>query len=907
MRDSATVIFLFTDIAGSTARWERNGKAMGEAVRRHDALMNAAISAHRGRVFKTAGDSFCAAFATVTDAIAAAHAAQRELANEDWSDVNGLDVRMAIHGGSVEERDGDYFGAPLNRVARMLVIGHGGQVLLSSAAADLAQGALPDDVRLSYIGRHRLRDFEAPEHIYQLDGPGLRSEFPALRSLEGTPHNLPIQLTSFVGRDADLERLRESIETTRLLSLAGTGGVGKSRLAQRLAETLLDRFIDGVWLVDLSLAHDRDAVAAETASTLKVRAAKNSVTDAITGAISDQHVLLVLDGCEHVLAASALMADAILRACPNATILATTRQPLDVEGEFVYNVDVLQLDAAVKLFAERARAASSKFSLTADNADAVADICRRLDGIPLALELAAPKAAVLGPKQILARLDERFRLLAHTGGKRLPRQQTLRALIDWSFDLLDEDERTVFRRMSVFAGGCTLEAASAVCGDETLDEWRVFELLSSLVTKSLVVTDAAGDVQRYRMLNSIRDYAREQLDGSGEFEQAASKHARYYAAFANDIYPLVESLEDVRWKDALAPELDNLRAVLQWTLVEGRAPAVALGLLSGLHWPELVTTPQEAIRWFDEAERRANEAPDPATKARVLRHRVRLEWIVGRTNAEAVKNAIATLEAAREAGDPSEIAYGLANLASAIRDSGDLKRADALFAEAFREPGALSTVASSHVLRNWAITNLQADDVEIARQRFTEVARSERPGSEMHASALLNLGELEFAVGNFEAAQAAARRAKEIFEEINAAPLALVFCNLAAYAIALDQLDEARRLLRDAIALLTRSSARWIVDAIEHHALLAALLGDHERAAALMGFSDAQRAAAGSTRQRTERHGYERLQALLATACDERELAANVAAGSRLTVEQAIEHASAITQEVKPAATESGA
>jgi tetratricopeptide (TPR) repeat protein len=284
-----------------------------------------------------------------------------------------------------------------------------------------------------------------------------------------------------------------------------------------------------------------------------------------------------------------------------------------------------------------------------------------------------------------------------------------------------------------------------------------------------------------------------------------------------------------------------------------------------------------------------------------------LEWIVGRPNAEAVKNAIATLEAAREAGDPSEIAYGLANLASAIRDGGDLKRADALFAEAFREPGALSTVASNHVLRNWAITNLQADDVEIARQRFTEVARSERPGSEMHASALLNLGELEFAVGNFEAAQAAARRAKEIFEEINAAPLALVFCNLAAYAIALDQLDEARRLLRDAIALLTRSSARWIVDAIEHHALLAALLGDHERAAALMGFSDAQRAAAGSTRQRTERHGYERLQALLATACDERELAANVAAGSRLTVEQAIEHASAITQEVKPAATESGA
>ncbi len=880
---------------------------MAEAVRRHDALMNSAIAANRGRVFKTAGDSFCAAFATVTDAIAAAHDAQRELASQDWNAVDGLDVRMAIHGGSVEERDGDYFGAPLNRVARMLVIGHGGQVLLSSAAADLAQGALPEGVRVTYLGRHRLRDFEAPEHIFQLEGPELRSEFPALRSLEGTPHNLPIQLTSFVGRDRDLTRLRETIAATRLVSLVGTGGVGKSRLAQQLAQTLLDRFIDGVWLVDLSLAQDSDAVFSETASTLKVRAVRKSVTDAIAEAISDQQMLLVLDGCEHVLAAAAQLADGILRACPNSTILVTTRQPLDLEGEFVYNVEVLALESAVELFVERASAASSKFSLTADNADAVADICRRLDGIPLALELAAPKTAVLGAKQILSRLDERFRLLTQTGGKRLPRQQTLRALIDWSFDLLDQDERKVFRRLSVFAGGCTPEAASAVCGDDHIDEWRVFELLSSLVTKSLALIETSGDLQRYRMLNSIRDYAREQLETAGESDDTASKHARYYAALLHEWHPMVLSLEDVRWKNALAPELDNLRAALEWALFRMNAPAVALALLSGLEWPELVTLPQEAIRWFDAAERVADAAPDALTKARVKRHRVRLEWIVGRPNSEAETSAVATLEAARRSEDPDEIAQGLSNLAACYRDGGQLAKAEGLFAEAFQSPEALSTLARNHVLRNWAITNLQADDVELARQRFTEVARSERPGSEMHASALLNLGELEFAVGNFESAEAAAKRAKEIFDEINTAPLALVVCNLAAYAIALDHLDEARALLRQAMDLLKRSSARWIVDAIEHHALLAALLGDRERAAALMGFADAQRAAAGSTRQRTERHGYERLQAVLAAACDAQELAANVAAGSRLTIEQAMEHAAAIHQSTQPAATSRGA
>ncbi len=531
--DTITAILLFTDIQGSTTRWERDRDAMAAALRRHDELMRAAIVASHGQVFKTMGDQFCAVFSNVSDSIAAALQAQRALAAEDWSAVDGLEVRMAIHAGSVEARDGDYFGRPLNRVARLLHIGHGGQVLLSGAAADLTSGELPADVRLIDLGRHWLKDLEGVEHVYQLLAPDLRAEFPPLRSLEAFPNNLPLQLTSFVDRQDDLDRLRAQLETTRLLSLVGTGGVGKTRLALQLAAESLNRFPDGVRLIDLSLTASADAVAAEAASILSVRAsAGQSVADSIAAAIHERRVLLIFDGCEHVLAATAALVDAIVHACPNASIIVTSRQALGVGGEVVYNVGTLPVPpentdsataalgfSAAKLFAERASAASSRFSLTDANAGLVADICRRLDGIPLAIELAAAKTAVLSIKQLSEKLDERFRLLSQTSSNRLPRQQTLRALINWSFDLLDEQERAVFRRLSIFAGGWTLQAAAAVCTDDDIDEWEVLELLSALVSKSLVVVEPLGDDQRYRMLNSIRDYAREAPDRGERIRQ----------------------------------------------------------------------------------------------------------------------------------------------------------------------------------------------------------------------------------------------------------------------------------------------------------------------------------------------------------------------------------------------------
>ncbi len=871
---------------------------MAAALRRHDELMKASMTNSRGRVFKTIGDAFCCAFATVPEAVAAARQAQLAIANEDWNEVDGIEVRMVIHAGSVEARDGDYFGPALNRAARLLGIGHGGQVLLSSVAADLAIGELPAGMELTDLGRHRLRDLEGAERVFQLHAEGLRPHFPALRSLEEYPNNLPIQLTSFVGREQELAQLRDSISSTRLLALVGTGGVGKSRLALQLGAEMLNRFADGVWLVDLSLVRDLEAVAAEAASALSVRASTTSTSlESIAASIANKHILLIVDGCEHVLSAAAALADALLHACANVSIVVTSRQALDIGGELVYNVDTLPADLALQLFVERATAASSRFSRSSQNESTLAEICARLDGIPLALELAAVKTAVLSPMQLLEKLDERFRILTHTGSNRLPRQQTMRALIDWSFDLLDGQERTLLRRLSVFAGGCTLKAGDDVCCDTDMDEWRLFEILASLVAKSLVVMEPHDDGPRYRLLNTIRDYGREQLAASGEAGQLEAKHARYFASILRDLRPLLEHLEDVQWQNVLRPERDNLRTVFERSLFHGEDIVDGLNALADVEWPELITTPQEAIRWFDAGRKVVDTLDNGIAKARILRHCVRLEWFVGRPNAQVERSALACVEVARLCGDASELSHALSNLASAYRDAARFDEAEVLYEEAFKAPESLSPIARNAVLRNWAICDLQRGDLELARRRFTDVARFERPQSEAHASALVNLAELEFAAGNFDSANVAAKQARAIFDTLRAAPLALVVCNLAAYAMELGRVDEARSHLREALDLLKKSGARWITTALEHHALLAALLGDHKRAAALSGYTDAYYGVHGKSRQRTERHGYERLQGMLQTALPREELERLLSDGAHMSDVQALAYAQAISQE----------
>ncbi len=912
---SGTVTFAFTDIESSTQSWERDRAEMQRAVRRHDAVLREAIARHGGYVFKTVGDAFCAAFSLPANAVAAMLEAQRGLAAEDFSALDGLRVRAAIHTGTADEREGDYFGPAVNRVARLLAIGHGGQILVSGVTAALVHGDLPPQSSLADLGDHRLKDLAQPERVYELKAPDRTGDFPPLRSLNALVTNLPLQLTSFVGRENEIAEISALVPKHRLITLVGSGGVGKTRAALYVAAGLVDGANDGVWFVQLAPLTSGAYIPSAIAQALDVALPPDrDPLQGLVALLKPKRVLLILDNCEHLVGAVADVVSAILNGCPNVRVLATSRQAIDIAGEQTYHLPSLAVpkqddieglgadeairSAAIALFVERAAAVDSHFALTDDNAATIADICVRLDGIPLEIELAASRTTVLGLKALSERLNERFRVL--TGGSRslLPRQQTLRALIDWSYDLLDDDERATFRRLSVFAGGWALPAAAAVCADVGNDEWRVLDLLSALVAKSLVVVEADGDDRRYRLLNSIREYSRERLAASNELDDVAAKHARYYAGLVGELAALVDTLEDERWQNALAPEVDNIRAALDWAIVRGNETETGLSLLARVEWPERVVTPHEAIAWFDAAAHLVEAPSGSPTHTRIWRHRVRLEWFVGRPVAQREKTAKGALAAAQASADFNEIAHALTNLGSCYRDAGRFDDAEPLFAQAYAlAPNALSPMTINTVVRNWAVANLQQGDLDTARRRFTEVADRERPGSEAHASALLNLGELEFAAGNLEAARTAARSARATFVRLNAAPLGLAVCNLAAYAMALNDLDDARALLRETVGLLKRSATRWTVTALEHHAVLAGLAGDHERAATLLGFTDA-RFVGEDTRQRTERHGYERLTRLLSAIYDRSEIERLMRLGARLTDEQALEHAVAISQPI---------
>jgi predicted ATPase/class 3 adenylate cyclase/Flp pilus assembly protein TadD len=895
-RPSGTVTFLFTDIEGSTQRWERRPEAMRVALARHNALVRDAIEAHGGYVFKTIGDAFCSAFGMASTALAAARAAQQALSAEDFSSVDGLLVRMALHTGHVEERDGDYLGSAVNRAARLLAIGYGGQVLVSHAAADLVQDAMPPESDLRDLGAHRLKDLTRAERVYQLVAPGLLEGFPALRSLEHMPNNLPQQITSFVGRENELPEIEALLEQHRLVTLVGMGGSGKTRCAIQTGAELLDRFIDGVWLIDLAPLSDPSLVVAEIAQTLGVREVPNHPPlETLLTFIERRQLLLILDNCEHVIGEVRRVAAGILRGCAGVKLLATSRENLSIAGEHVFRVPSLSLPAALALFTDRARASDARYALADENARFVSDICRRLDGLPLAIELAAARVKVLSPQQLAQRLDERFRVL--TGGDRsaLPRQQTLRATIDWSFDLLDERERALFRRLSLFAGGWTLQAAAAVCSDEgAADDLEMLDSLSGLVDKSLVATEELGDDRRYRMLFSIREYALERLREAGEAETIAGQHARFYAGFVRELQPLVDALEDVEWRRRLGAEIDNLRAAIEWTVFQGNERKTGLSLLADIEWPEFITTAQEALRWYEYAAELVDAMPDSFVHSRILRHYAVLEYQVGRPVATCERTALQAVEVGRATSDANEIARALAILGTCYRSAGRFDEAERKLREAYESPESLSRITANTVLRIWAVTDLQRGEIDLARRRFSEVVRLERPGSEAHASALLNLGELEFATGHVKRARAAAYEAKSTYAALNSVYLVLLSSNLAAYAMADGDIDAARDQLRDALDLHRRSHSWWPHIMLENHALLAALLADHERAVALVGFTDAAYASRGEVRQYNERYGYERLMALLRGVYSADELARRMSEGACLTQEQALAHAAAI-------------
>ncbi|HLM16871.1 MAG TPA: adenylate/guanylate cyclase domain-containing protein, partial [Acidimicrobiia bacterium] len=575
---SGTVTFLFTDLEGSTRLWEEQPERMTTALARHDAILREAIGTHHGHVVKATGDGFHAVFSRADDAVCAAIAAQRALQQETSVTDLLLVVRMGLHTGAGEERDGDYFGSAVNRAARVMAIAHGGQVLASRAVHDLVGAELDDSVELVSLGEHRLRDLAQPLEIYQVVGPGLARVFPPLESSGAQSGNLPARHNSFVGRDREVTDVAALLGETRVVTLTGVGGVGKTRLACKIAADVSPRFFHGAWLVELERVRDPAVVVDAVVAVFDLAPRPGvELIETLVTFLRSKELLLVLDNCEHLLAPVAGLVRTLEGACPGLVVLATSREGLGLAGERIVAVPSLEVPdsdecavvascEAVRVFVERAQAVKSDFTITEENAAAVADVVRRLDGIPLAVELAAARIPVLSPAQLAQRLDQRFRLLA--GGERgaVERHATLRAAIDWSYDLLAAAEQRVLARLSVFSGGCSLEGAESVCSGGGIDEVDVLDLLAVLVARSLVVADdAPSGERRYRLLETVRQYAEERLDDD-ERNELHDRHSRYYADFVERATSGLRGPQQLQWQLNTNAELENLRAALAWVI-----------------------------------------------------------------------------------------------------------------------------------------------------------------------------------------------------------------------------------------------------------------------------------------------------------------------------------------------------
>ena len=571
MPQSSSITYLFSDIEGSTRLWEADPDRAARALAWHDRLSREVVERHRGTVVKMTGDGLHAAFEEASEALAAVIDLQTALASAA-ADGPALKVRCGLHLGTDQRRDNDFFGPAVNRAARIMSAAHGGQVLLSQIVAEHVKPRLPDGVALRELGQVRLKDLAQPERVYQVIHPALPRDFPPLRSLASTPNNLPQQLNSFIDREREFEELRELLRRQRLVTLLAMGGIGKSRLSIQLGADVIDDFPDGVWLVELAAVGESSDVPQAVATVLGVKEEPGGgIVDALMRFVRDRTLLIILDNCEHVVRSSADLAKRLLQAGAHVKILASSRNPLQIAGETIYYVatlpvpeerdirpDQLEQHASVQLFLDRAVAAQPAFRLNDRVAPAVAQICRKLDGIPLALELAAARTRSLPVDAIAARLDQRFRLLTTGDQTVLPRQRTLRALIDWSHDLLGERERAAFRRLAVFAGGWTLEAAEAVVAGDDIVAHEVLDLLASLVEKSLAAMEA--DNGRYRMLDTVRHYAAERLAESGDALATQARHLAWYLALAERARPELAGPQQARWLAELDRERENLLA-----------------------------------------------------------------------------------------------------------------------------------------------------------------------------------------------------------------------------------------------------------------------------------------------------------------------------------------------------------
>jgi predicted ATPase/class 3 adenylate cyclase len=911
---SGTVTLLFTDIQGSTRLWEAEPEPMATALRRHDQILRSAVEAAGGYVFKTVGDAFCAAFWTPQAAIGAALTAQRELGRESWPTSRPIRVRMGLHTGACEERDRDYFGPVVNRSARLEAAAHGGQVLVSGATAELLADSLPDGVSVHDLGLHRLKDLGRPEQVFQLVAESLQATFPPLASLDNPelPNNLPTLVSAFVGREAELAEVRELISSARLVTLTGAGGSGKTRLALQASAELIGKIPDGVWLAELAPLTDGDQIPFAVAAALGIQdQGSPTLTSTISEALADHHALILLDNCEHLIDAAAKFCDEVIRRCPGVRFLATSREPLGIDGERVYRVPSLSLpdaDAdtaeglthsdAVLLFAERARAIQPDFVIDSASARLAATICRRLDGIPLALELAAARLASMSLAQITARLDQRFRLL--TGGSRnaMPRQQTLQATVDWSFGLLTQPERSTLTRLSVFASGFDLEAAEAVCVSDDVDALDVLDLLGSLVTKSLVIADHSAQSVRYRMLETIRQYSAQELlraEGDDEVLRIRDRHAGYYLDLAEAGAPALSGHGQREWLHRFDAEWDNLRAVFEHLAAEDRADdLMRLGVW--LNRFTLTRGHAEVVGYVRPVVDRTDLPPSPllAEALGVIALLLGMLWRNDAAELAAARNyAERALGLARATGSRHAEARALGQRMASSYADGDVAASHAFAERALAIARDLGNVQlTAECLQMVGSTTKDPDE---RRRIYAEALACAREAGDvlLESSGLDNLFSIELHSGHLEAASPYLEQSAALADLIGGDFIVhFTHSNLALLRLIQGRTAEAAPLIRGALLFGRRMGPGIVVgEMVFAAACVAAWQGDLDRAARLFGAGDVDIDAGLAMRtilwSPAEQSLREREQGRLRELMGEEAYEAAYAAGARLPTAQA--------------------
>ena len=896
--------FLFTDIEGSTQLWEQDAARMQPALARHDALLRKAVETNSGTVVKMVGDGMHAAFADPLAAVVAAVEIQRALVEPAATEGLPLRVRGGLHLGEVEHRDQDYYGPAVNRAARIMSAAHGGQVLVSQALLEQIRERLPPPISVRDLGSVRLKDLTTPEHVYQVVHPELRAEFPALRSLEATPNNLPQQMSSFIGRERDLDDVRRVLGEARLVTIVGSGGIGKTRLSLQVAADVLDAYSDGVWLIELGPVNDPGLVPSAVAQVLgvEVRASGNALVESLSNHLKTRRLLLVLDNCEHLIDACADLAMTLLTKTPEVRLLATSREPLRVQGEQVVWLPPLPLpdresggasairSAAVQLFVERVRLQQPDFALGARQVAAIALLCMHLDGIPLALELAAALVPFQSVEEISAHLGDRFKLLTRGSRTALPHQQTLRATLDWSYELLRHDERRALNRLSIFPGGFSLEAASKVVGDGEIDEFAAVDLLSELVTRSLVVADSTAATTRYRLLETTRAYALGKLADAGETAAIAHRHAEYFREFFRDAPDDWLRMSDDGWRAKYLSERDNLRAAIDFALgADGDAAlAVALSGMSGPVWPELSLQGEGQSRLEAAAARIGPGVPEP-DQARVW-HWLGLSWGMA-SPAKAVEALERAVKLYRRLNDEPRHGWAAARLAHELAVMGRVDEASTILVLSFAEledagmPKALGDCYDfSAVVKSMKDDQLGARaDLESALALYRDV------GAERYATyTLVQLADINWALGELDLAVAGMREAAVHLRNTPHAKVMLGFCltNLAGVYVERGELDLALEVAREGIPLLTDAGYAWIN--VDQLALRAALSGRLADAARIAGFADAMMAKKKEAfRQTNEARARKRLERLLMDGLEADERAHLLAEGAGLSEDEA--------------------